>query len=793
MEGELEEIAKDELRLLIHAAHIQAQRDQGQLDAGEGEYWFIERYARRAAERLESLIIETQNYGLAVELLLLLELQSIAAEARFGAIEYAGEELEVYAGLLAEVSGTNNFFAERKEDNLGLVKWFSVIPIVRDHFQWPLEGDEVYHVAKLAKSRFENNPVQLLMDDFPQNNSREVLLVSGYLNTPNISRLWHLFLLPLSRQAVDMIALLLGFRDPRNTEEMMALMVVSLVPILDILNDLITFATNPSAFVKVIALVGIFLSLGEITTLLFPGALALGPPAVVADSMSTGVRAVYTGYGDVGAKAILDNLDDPVAIQWVTDLMRTGGRRILAEGDNLAEEGAPAVIRALVDTSLFDDYLSYARVAEAVGVLEEGADEGAILVGRILRQNVDLDLFDIDFHRQLKGWADELIVQGIDLSEDAAGGIGRAINELGSEGVERLKLGLQHTSGEFVEEEVELALDLVRRAGFEWTDEALEGVGLSTRLIGRNVTEQIFDLEFGSAEAFSIISQKPAGLWNETTGQGLARFFSHSFDPEIVRLPTPLETYYFDSISSYPDHVVEDVLRLFGSGDPQVPAHILNRLDDPRDLLQWVEKGNQLTVLEDLKNQGLIRRDIIEEELQEFWHEMLEFWNEGAQMEGRQLAEAVGVELPLYRLKQMGYEVIWVNPPGFQGPDAFLWNTILNKPVIFEGKGTLQSVTNLTGSYFPNTIFGRQLSRDWITNGADRYLRHIADEDVLRQIENILDQIRSGEPYEVIVGRGALNADILDSGSGLGNFIKAIDPGERNPGWSFLFIFVNRP
>jgi hypothetical protein len=63
---ELEEIAKDELRLLIHAAHIQSLLDQGQSDAGEGDYWFIERYAGRAAERLESLLIETQNYGLAV-------------------------------------------------------------------------------------------------------------------------------------------------------------------------------------------------------------------------------------------------------------------------------------------------------------------------------------------------------------------------------------------------------------------------------------------------------------------------------------------------------------------------------------------------------------------------------------------------------------------------------------------------------------------------------------------------------------------------------------------------------
>src|SRR3990170_5020964 len=89
-EAELEQLANDELRLLIHIAHLQELwGSDPELDVGAGQWWFIERYATRAAERLESITLETQNLGLIGELFLVRNLADVAAGAAAGGAEHA--------------------------------------------------------------------------------------------------------------------------------------------------------------------------------------------------------------------------------------------------------------------------------------------------------------------------------------------------------------------------------------------------------------------------------------------------------------------------------------------------------------------------------------------------------------------------------------------------------------------------------------------------------------------------------------------------------------------------------
>lgn len=184
-------------------------------------------------------------------------------------------------------------------------------------------------------------------------------------------------------------------------------------------------------------------------------------------------------------------------------------------------------------------------------------------------------------------------------------------------------------------------------------------------------------------------------------------------------------------------------------------------------------------------------------ELQQIWHPMLDRWNGGEPFTGDranlELAEAIGVELPIYRLRQQGHDVVWINTGGHQGPDAILVAPDGVTPVFLEAKGTLRSVTHLSGSMFPEPSIGRQLSRDWLLNDRNRYLLRIENLEIRARVQGFLDEIENGAAYEAVVGRGALNANTVDYGSKLAEFANAINPGSRNSGWSMRFMFVNRP
>ena len=58
-DADMQELAQDELRLLVHAAHLNAMwGSDPSTEVGEGDWWFIEHYAGRASERLQALTIE---------------------------------------------------------------------------------------------------------------------------------------------------------------------------------------------------------------------------------------------------------------------------------------------------------------------------------------------------------------------------------------------------------------------------------------------------------------------------------------------------------------------------------------------------------------------------------------------------------------------------------------------------------------------------------------------------------------------------------------------------------------
>ena len=158
----------------------------------------------------------------------------------------------------------------------------------------------------------------------------------------------------------------------------------------------------------------------------------------------------------------------------------------------------------------------------------------------------------------------------------------------------------------------------------------MEGVGRSTRLVGIDGTQRLFDLGEDSREAFAAIALRGEEIWDEATGEGLARLFEKGLSNDILAGRTQSE-YYLDILSTYSDDVSEDVLRLLNQGDPTSASHLLQRSTDPRDILQWRFRGNTTDFLQEESIQ-LLRKNMDSAEYDSLKHTIFDRWNDGQEM-----------------------------------------------------------------------------------------------------------------------------------------------------------------
>jgi len=405
-------LAEDELRLLIHIAHLQALwNDDPRLADGLGEWWFIERYAGRASERLETIILDTHNRGLAADLYLLLLAESLAKTARLGDAVVAKAELDWLGEVLAVRSGDPAFLANQREElrlpGLALIR-ASAHPWVREHVEWPLSATQVETTAaknrhllqEWSSNKLSNNPT---LEQNLNNNKYELNFYVGYtLDAASVEiarqvlgAVRHFITHPeeSANKIIGLLEVMIGLADPDNPAEFLVLILSSFIPVIDPFNDLITIVREEDPFIRVIATFSLIASLGELSYLLGFSA-PVGAASTLADASLASVRGLY-GASDEAFQVVMRGMKYDEAFELGTGLMRVTTKYMLDEGLTLGDDAVEVITDVMTQgVRVWDNFVPYVKVVngkDAALLIELGFDEGGMLIGQMLRQDEVLE------------------------------------------------------------------------------------------------------------------------------------------------------------------------------------------------------------------------------------------------------------------------------------------------------------------------------------------------------------------------------------------------------------------
>jgi hypothetical protein len=447
---ELEALSEDELRILIHAAHLNAMwGSDPSAEIGEGDWWFIEHFAERAADRLQVLIVETQNRGLVAELFVIRQMKMLAVSAHTGDADYAKAELEALVGLLAYNINATAYYQQHASAALPELALARVVatPSLRENVEWPVSSSAIKTARIASMEQMEFVGVQDLdsfLGNFDEsnetNNQAGILFLAGIPFFGNLP----LDILQPSLQILSTTTLPASFAWLEailtgNTDDPALLVVnvlLSIIPILGAIPDLISLAYDQSYFVKAASIFGIIGSVGDITAV-------LGLPEVAVGTFAGDVAAAVIKYlfklSDLDFRGILNALSVAENFEIIKGLMKTA---LLKFGGSLGNTWN-AIEAALSSISVWDDFVAFVSKAKAGLLLEIGFDEGSALVGGIIRRGADLT--DTTIIKSLDDIFDDLVKKGIKLSDEAADGLWRATKLMDGDELKKFisKIGTQ--------------------------------------------------------------------------------------------------------------------------------------------------------------------------------------------------------------------------------------------------------------------------------------------------------------------------------------------------------------
>jgi uncharacterized membrane protein len=437
---ETTELATDELRLLTHAAQLQTLwGNDPRLDIGEGHWWFIERYALAMANRVESLMLRTQNRELVVELLLAKQFHTLALTARAGDAHYVKGELDNLTELLSDLIGQSGFAAQARStaryyktadlrqiaDQDQREQVYQIVPI---HVQ----ANVAYNISsRLAVS----NGIVIESDE--ENNTASVQFVVGLPLLEMSSDVYNSAIDILSSSTTQDVltwvkAILTG--DTENPILMTANMILSVIPVIGAIPDIITLATDESMFMKAIALIGVIGSIGDVLVIFGVTAPAAAVSAFV-DGAAAVIKVLYKG-----ARAKIGHILDVVgfvkAFNIAKDFVGLLVKRAIKLGLDSAE-GVGALISQLLEGSarLWDDFVALMQHADEALIDQVGIDEGSMLVGGVLRRRTEggAEALSKEALRSVDTIAEDLAKNDILITDASADGLADLSENLGED------------------------------------------------------------------------------------------------------------------------------------------------------------------------------------------------------------------------------------------------------------------------------------------------------------------------------------------------------------------------
>lgn len=573
---ELDSLAQDELRLLIHAVHLQELwGDDPRLEIGEGDWWFIERYATRSVERLEEIILDSQNRGLVAELLFILHFASLAETARAGDPYYVKNELDSLVTLLSLETDAQGFVANESLQMRGTAKLaagLASIRPIREHIDWSLERNVVVDHVHAIRGRMDSAealasvPQAGSIEELDETNNSKLYLFAAGLE------FWGQLEVDILLVALDILefindgsmlawikAILTG--DTETPAQFTVSVLFGLIPVLGSIQDIITLVIEPGIFIKALAIVGIIGGLGELLALI--GLEPAAGAAFLGNAASKVMKGLFK-LADEFAQFVLNSLKLKQAFNVILEFLEVAFKGVSNLGGSLDE--VIDFVRKLLtgDFKLWDNFIAFSRRVGADTLMKLGFDEGSNIVGGIIRRGGDLA---DDAIRAVDNVADDLVVIGANFSDEAFDGLGEIANDVEEdsirgliEGIGCVLSGVAQVGGSGVlaakipsyllnsrrasSPACNLAgetVEAMTKAGIEWSDEAFDGVKKVVSIFGDGGPEKITKLIDAIddpilAERTFTILQKMTIEWSDEAMYGVSRLLKVTPELDLDRV-----------------------------------------------------------------------------------------------------------------------------------------------------------------------------------------------------------------------------------------------------------------
>lgn len=465
--GELNILAQDQLRLLIHLSYLN-QLWGGEPDAniGEGQWLFIERYSAEVLERLSGLILETQNVGLTVDLYLALQIHTTALAAQAGGAEQAYQDVQTYSEALAFMVG----------DNLpgGQQAYHSEIPFLwqlsvtfsnllgQDLTAWwatedlEVESDAIVVANTQAKDRMARlgTPTLLVLEvgdiveSNEDNNSDQAHFYSltDTVLPPEIQNL----IIPYLPNISNILNVVWGVVTGQSSDPWVigANIVLSFSPVLGIIFDFISLIVEDTFWGKAMALVGFLASilsdgvelLAAIGALIPPTLAVTVPGAILVESLDAGA-AILKGIKGFISTSVWNTIKKFS----FTDALKLGGNALT----HLSKRAVDFIGGVSHWPSSWNEVLTlmqnikgyavdpFSALLSRFGnqlhrVYAWGFGDGGFLLGRVLNISSEASGYTDETYEVLVRYGDEVLGEtASDLSDEAASGLGKLVNDVG--------------------------------------------------------------------------------------------------------------------------------------------------------------------------------------------------------------------------------------------------------------------------------------------------------------------------------------------------------------------------
>lgn len=447
--ADIDILAQDQLRLLTHIGYLNTLwGGETRPEVGEGQWLFIERYSWQVAERLNTLILETHNLGLAVDLFIALQIHTTAVTAQAGDPAQAKAELEKLAAIEAALVGDNLPGGQAALEATPSLLWRVVIAIY-DYtgdeavLAWLNEEelpvvesavtvaqDQAYgRIARLAK------PVQFpalsgSVDESDETNNTDLALfyTSRAALPDNILSLLEGFI-PNFEDVLDFVwGVISGQSD--NPLAIGINIVLSFVPVLGEVLDLIALFTEPTVWGKAMALIGLGASIASDGSELL-SFLGIGIPAAITTEVADIAASILknvTRFVSNSAASVIARFPFDQALRRGVEVIEFIGRRIIQGGGDLITRIGNVLTNS---RDAFSALLT--RFSNNLDKLYRiGFSDGGYLVGRLLHLSDAAAAYSDELLETVARVGDDVAEAGAELSDEAVDGLDELASRLPS-------------------------------------------------------------------------------------------------------------------------------------------------------------------------------------------------------------------------------------------------------------------------------------------------------------------------------------------------------------------------